>query len=128
MRIAVTSQNNITITPHAGRCRRFWIYEVDDSGIRDGTIVEIPVVDTLHAAISMPQALQGISVLISGSMGRGLVERLAGLGIRGVITREIDPERAVLGYLDGTLVTLEPLDEIASTCAPRNFRRDQNHA
>jgi predicted Fe-Mo cluster-binding NifX family protein len=128
MKIAVTSQNNIHITPHAGRCRRFWIYDVDDSGIRDGAIVEVPVVETLHAAISMPQALQGINVLISGSMGRGLVDRLASLGIRGVITREIDPERAVLAYLEGTLATLEPLDEIAFTCAPRNFRRDQNHA
>jgi predicted Fe-Mo cluster-binding NifX family protein len=127
MRIAVSSQNNINITPHAGRCRRFWIYEVDDSGILDGSIVEIPVVDTLHAAIAMPQALQDISVLISGSMGRGLVDRLAVLGIRGVITREIDPERAVLAYLEGTLATLEPLDEIASTCAPRNFRRDPDH-
>lgn len=124
MKIAVSSQNNITITPHAGRCRRFWIYEVDDSGIRDGDIVEIPVVDTLHACIQMPHALQGIGVLISGSMGRGLVDRLAHHGIRGVITREIDPERAVLAYLDGSLVMLEPLDELASTCSPHHFQHD----
>lgn len=120
MKIAVSSQNNITITPHAGRSRRFWIYEVDERSIIDGSIVELDVTETLHAAITMPEALQGISVLISGSMGRGLVERLARHGIRGVITREIDPERAVLAYLDGTLATIEPLDEIASTCAPRN--------
>ena len=128
MKVAVSSQNNITITPHAGRCRRFWIYEVDDRRIIDGSIVEIAVAETLHAAIAMPAALQGISVLISGSMGRGLVDRLAGLGLRGVITREIDPERAVLAFLNGTLATLEPLDEIASTCAPRHTLHTPDHA
>ncbi len=128
MKIAVSSQNNITITPHAGRCRRFWIYDVDATRIIDGSIVEIPVVDTLHACIHMPSALLGISVLISGSMGRGLVDRLAHHGIRGVMTREIDPERAVLAYLDGSLVTLEPLDELASTCAVRNFQHDPDPA
>jgi hypothetical protein len=34
----------------------------------------------------------------------------------------------VLAYLDGTLATLEPLDEIASTCAPRNTIHTPDHA
>lgn len=29
MKIAVTSQNLSTISGHAGRCRKFWIYEVE---------------------------------------------------------------------------------------------------
>ena len=29
MQIAVTSQNRKTITEHAGKCRKFWIYDVE---------------------------------------------------------------------------------------------------
>jgi hypothetical protein len=31
MKIAVTSQNRKTITSHAGKCRKFWVYEVEDA-------------------------------------------------------------------------------------------------
>jgi predicted Fe-Mo cluster-binding NifX family protein len=31
MKIAVTSQNRKTITSHAGKCRKFWVYEVEDN-------------------------------------------------------------------------------------------------
>ena len=28
MQIAVTSQNRKTVTEHAGKCRKFWIYDI----------------------------------------------------------------------------------------------------
>jgi hypothetical protein len=31
MRIAVTSQNRREITEHAGRCRNFWVFDVEDA-------------------------------------------------------------------------------------------------
>ena len=33
MKIAVTSQNRKTVTGHAGKCRKFWIYEVEGSAV-----------------------------------------------------------------------------------------------
>ncbi len=30
MKIAVTSQNRKTITDHAGKCRKFWLFDIDD--------------------------------------------------------------------------------------------------
>jgi predicted Fe-Mo cluster-binding NifX family protein len=34
MKIAVTSQNRREITEHAGRCRRFWVFDVEDRRAR----------------------------------------------------------------------------------------------
>jgi predicted Fe-Mo cluster-binding NifX family protein len=32
-RIGITSQNRRTVTGHAGRCRRFWVYDVKDGQV-----------------------------------------------------------------------------------------------
>jgi len=37
MKIAVTSQNRREITRHAGKCSKFWIYEVSDGKIGEKT-------------------------------------------------------------------------------------------
>jgi hypothetical protein len=33
MKIAVTSQNRKTITEHAGKCRKFWIYNIQNQQV-----------------------------------------------------------------------------------------------
>ncbi len=37
MRIAVTSQNRKTVTGNAGRCRRFWLYDIEGKLIKNKT-------------------------------------------------------------------------------------------
>ncbi len=104
MKIAVTSQNRRTVTSHAGRCRRFWIYEVRDGAVVGRELLELPREQSFHesrAADAHP--LDGIEALISQGMGEGLVRRLAGMGARGYLTDESDPERAVRLLLDGAL-------------------------
>ncbi len=44
MKIAVTSQNRKTITGHAGKCRKFWTYEIDHKEIVNKTLLELAVV------------------------------------------------------------------------------------
>lgn len=39
MKIAVTSQNRKTITGHAGKCLKFWLYESDDKTILKKTLL-----------------------------------------------------------------------------------------
>lgn len=108
MKIAITSQNRREITGHAGRCRNFWIYEIAEEApqaVKDKQLLELPKEQSLHEhAGNGPHPLDGVDVLITGGMGGGMRQRLAGKGIRGITTPETDPDRAVADLLDGSLV------------------------
>lgn len=109
MKIAVASQNRRTITEHAGKCRKFWIYETEQDKIVRKELLELPREQSFHdSSPHSPHPLNGIQVLIAGSMGQGLSHRLAHKGIVGIVTPETDPDRAVTAYLDGSLAVLSP--------------------
>lgn len=104
MKIAVTSQNRRTVTSHAGRCRRFWIYEIEGGDILGREMLELPREQSFHESRARePHPLDGIDALISQGLGEGLIDRLAGMGVRGYLTRESDPDQAVRLLLDGAL-------------------------
>ena len=104
MRIAVTSQNRREITEHAGRCSNFWVYDVDDGIILDGTLVELPKDSSFHdSSPHAPHPLDGVEVLIAGGMGEGLRLRLARRGIEALVPTARAPERAVKAWLAGCL-------------------------
>lgn len=100
--IAVTSQNRRTVTGHAGRCRKFWLYPVENGVIGERRLVELSIDDSFHAtAGGVPRPLEGITTLISQEMGQGLVIRLQRFGIKAWITSESDPDAAVKAYQRG---------------------------
>lgn len=104
MKIAVTSQNRRSITEHAGKCRKFWIYDIEQNRISGRTLLELPIEQSFHQ--SSPQQahpLDTVQVLMTGSMGPGLQQRLAAKGIIALVTAETDPDQAVAAYLQGTL-------------------------
>lgn len=104
MKIAVTSQNRREITEHAGRCRKFWIYDIEDKQVIDKSLLEIPVEQSFHESSPHdPHPLDHVAVLISASMGQGMVNRLASKGIVAVVTSERDPDAAVVAHLEGRL-------------------------
>ncbi len=107
MQIAVTSQNRKTITEHAGSCRRFWIYDLEKGVLTGKRLIELPMEQRLHASSGqLAEALTGINMLITGSMGPGLHERLMQSGILPVITMEEDPDVAVTAMLSNRLLRL----------------------
>ena len=109
MRIAITSQNRHSITEHAGKCRKFWIYDVREQQVTNKQLVELPGGQSLHAQKNgLPTALSDINVLISGSMGRPLYLRLREQGILPLIACEDDPDRAVQDFITGKLFTCNP--------------------
>lgn len=111
MKIAVTSQNRKTVTGHAGKCRKFWVYEVDHAEARSRSLLELPLGQTFHATHAAEgHPLDGINVLITASLGTGLQQRLKRKGILAVATPETDPDRAVAAWLNGTLVEVAPED------------------
>lgn len=109
MKIAVASQNRKNITEHAGRCRKFWVFTVESNTIIKKELLELPKELSFHESHSLTvHPLDEIDVLIAGGMGEGLVMRLKSKGIKGLVTKENDPEKAVLLYLGGKLI-IEPL-------------------
>lgn len=108
MQIAVTSQNRKTITEHAGKCRKFWIYNVQAGSIADKHLIELPIEQSFHASHgALAEPLLGINVVITASMGSGLHQRLKQNGIQPVITLEEDPDTAVAAFLSNTLTVLQ---------------------
>jgi len=106
MKIAVASQNRKEITDHTGRCRKFWIYKIENGTISNKTLLELPKEQSFHdSSPHDPSPLDDVQVLIAGGMGTGLVSRLENRGIKPLVTSETDPDKAVEGYLQGTLVS-----------------------
>jgi len=104
MIIAVTSQNKKSITQHAGRCRRFWIFKVDDGKVISKELLELEKDEVFHGyPPTADHPLDFIDVLIAGSLGQGLVNRLAAKGIKAMATKETDIDKAIEQFLDGSL-------------------------
>lgn len=103
MRIAVTSQNFRTVTGHAGRARRFLVFEAD--GRQPPRAIDRLDLDA-HMAIHGfdPRArhpLDGMDVLITGGAGEGFVRHMAARGVRVVATGETDPKLAIEALFAG---------------------------
>ena len=106
MKIAITSQNRREITEHAGRCRKFWIYDIEAKQVRNKTLLELPKEQSFHESSPLaPHPLDDVTALISRSMGAGMLRRLAGKGILGIVTEESNPDAAIAAYLAGKLLT-----------------------
>lgn len=111
MKIAVTSQNRKTVTGHAGKCRKFWIYEVDSADVKGRSLLELPIEQSFHASHDGgPHPLDDVNVLITGGLGAALQQRLKQKGILAVATSETDPDRAVAAWLEGSLAERPPED------------------
>ncbi len=104
MKIAITSQNRKTITQHAGRCRKFYVFNIENSQILSKELLERPKAQSFRDSPSeAPHPLDDVNALIAGGMGEGLMRRLSQKGIKCLVTTEDDPERAVSLYLGGVL-------------------------
>jgi predicted Fe-Mo cluster-binding NifX family protein len=107
MKIAVASQNRREITDHTGRCRKFWIYKIENGTIANKELLELTKQQSFHdSSPNDPSPLDDMQVLITGGMGASLVRRLENRGVKALITSATDPDKAVNDYLNRTLATL----------------------
>lgn len=110
MKIAVASQNRKEITGHTGRCRKFWVYQIENGVITGKELLELPKEQSFHDSSPLePSPLDSVQVLIVGGMGSGLVRRLEQRNIQALITKETNPDQAVQDFLNGTL-KIEPAE------------------
>lgn len=116
MKIAVCSQNRRTVTPHAGRCRNFLVYEVLDGQVGLPVTLELSITETLHELDGeKPHPLDGIQVLLAASMGECARAKLARRGILGLITDVEDPGEAARRCASGELPSMAAAG--AGTCS-----------
>lgn len=104
MRVAVASQNFRTVTGHAGRTRRWLIYEVPEAG-------EPALVDRLDLPREMsfhefhgdgPHPVDQAAVMIVAGCGAGFRDRMAGRGLAVHVTEREDPLAAIAEWRGGS--------------------------
>lgn len=110
MRIAVTSQNFRTVTGHAGKTRRFLVFEVQgDAPPQEVERLDLPREMSFHEFHGDgPHPVDGVDVVITAGCGAGFARRLGGRGIRVAVTPLEDPLAAVQAYADGKLLPVDP--------------------
>jgi predicted Fe-Mo cluster-binding NifX family protein len=101
MKIGVTSQNFRTITGHAGKTRRFLVYESRQSEIRELERLDLPKEMSMHEFRGDRHPLDSFDVLITASCGQGFVQRMGAKGVRVIATGETDPMKAVTAVVAG---------------------------
>ena len=100
--IAITSQNRKTVTGHAGRCRKFWLYPLEGAVLGERCLVELTMEETFHGTHGgLPPGLEGITTFISQGMGQGILSRLQRLEVEAWMTQESDIDAALQSYLRG---------------------------
>lgn len=112
MRFAITSQNFRTITGHAGKARRFMIFEVQSPDeIAEVTRLDLPLNMAIHGFDNnLQHPLDETDILITGSAGDGFVMRMAQRGVRVIRTGETDPIEAIRCCFYGNLKPPLPHD------------------
>lgn len=112
MKFAVASQNFRTITPHAGKTRRFLLFEAEAGKEPAETgQLDLPKEMSMHEFAGGPHPLDGVDVLIAGSAGPGFIVKMRERGVIAVATEETDPVKAINDYLVGKLTPAAPHDD-----------------
>ena len=104
MKIAVSSQNFRTVTSHAGKARRFIVFDLATPCTpREVERLDLPRELALHEYRGLDHPLFAMDAVITGSAGDGFVRRLGARGIEVVLTGETDPLQAVRDYVAGVV-------------------------
>ena len=104
MRIAVTSQNFRTITGHAGKSRRFIVFEADaDGNPTEVDRLDLPMELSLHEyhGDDHPLFELDLNAIVTQGAGQGFLQRMARHGIAVHTTSASDPILAVGAILKG---------------------------
>jgi len=111
MKVAVTSQNFRTVTGHAGKTRRFLVYDISSPcSPCEIDRIDLPKEMAFHEFRGDAHPIDGVDALITASAGPRFVARLAQRGIEVVVCGEADPLIAVRDYLAGTVKPPLPHD------------------
>jgi predicted Fe-Mo cluster-binding NifX family protein len=102
MIIAVTSQNFRSITGHAGKARRFIIYNATNADeVIEIDRLELPIEMLLHTHNDSHHPIDIADTLITSDCNKFFIEKMARRKIKVLKTSEKDPLQAVLLFVNG---------------------------
>ena len=116
MKIAVTSQNFRSVTGHAGRARRFLIYDVQPGAEpRETARLDLPPEQSFHATGGTGiHPIDGVDLIISAGFNAHFATVMTQRGIRTAATGKEDPLEAIRDYWErqaaGTLLPITGCD------------------
>ena len=118
IKVAVASQNEI-VSEHYGHCKNFNIFETQDGKI----IAEESVLSPGHDSGNIHGFLaeNNVTVVISGGMGKGALDKLQELNIQVVLGAKGSAKEAAEAFLNETLVSKNTL------CASHAHHHQDDH-
>lgn len=113
MKVGVTSQNFRTITGHAGKARRFFVYRAThDQEPKELERIDLPKEMSIHETGSAAHPIDDFDILITASCGAGFERKMIARNIKLIKTSETDPLVAIKAVIEGKPLA-EP--EVVST-------------
>jgi len=122
MKIAVASRDFLRVTGHAGKARRWLIFEAGPGGAATRPKrVELGLREVFHHADGgTPHPLDGVAAVIAASCGGGFLRKMARRGIAAAMTAETEPAKAVAAFLEGRLPPPKPRPVMGILCKIRD--------
>jgi predicted Fe-Mo cluster-binding NifX family protein len=117
MRVAIPTDDQITISAHTGRCAGFLIYSVEDHQAKKEEYRENTAGHAHHHGAEghhhhdhagMLDLLKGCDAVVAAGMGPGLINDLEAEGFQVIFTYETDAAKAVEALGQGKLVKDQP--------------------
>lgn len=109
MKIAVTSQDFKNVTGHAGKSRRFVIFDVHTPCDPPEVVwLDLPLDMSFHEFSGGPHPLDDMDVILTASAGQGFISKLAQRGVKVITCGESDPRKAVRDFLTGKVKSANP--------------------
>jgi len=114
IKIAVTAQNRKTISNHAGACRNYFIYTINNDGSYERELLELAKDESLRFTFHDDESdnpknkIFEMDIVLTGGIGQGGVNKLAQRNVIAKVIQETDPDVAIEKYLNRTLEFFEP--------------------
>ena len=122
IKIAVSSQNKKTISAHAGACRNYYIYEIENDKIVNKSLLELAKNETLKYTFHEDESenpqnkLFEVNIILTGGIGAGATAKLALRDIKAYVIEEENPDTAVALIIKGELQAVIPAEHAGCSC------------
>ncbi len=120
--IAVSSQNKKTISAHAGACRNYYIYTIENDKIITKELLELAKEETLKYTFhedtngNSKNKLFDVNIILTQGIGTGATSKLAMQNIKAYVIEETDPDTAVDLIIKGELKAVIPSEHAGCSC------------
>jgi predicted Fe-Mo cluster-binding NifX family protein len=123
MKIAISSEDGVSVSGHAGQARRWLVYQAEP-GDEPGPpqCIELARDQVFHHfAGGKPHPLDGVNVIVATSAGDGFLRRMRKLGVEVVLTSEEDTAFAADSVLTGQPLPGRRWDLMQYVCKLRDL-------